>query len=170
MAYNLYEGPVLTLKAILKDVTHLVQQAEKQPNADALLKARLHEDMKPFTFQVHTVTRFTDLALARLSGKEFPEYTDDFTSYADLYARIDKVSANLEAADEATVVKYGEESAMTPLPSASPKDITGKAFVNGVAMPNIFFHLSMTYAVLRKEGVPLGKADYIMPFVTQYLQ
>jgi hypothetical protein len=48
-------------------------------------------------------------------------------------------------------------------------DLPGKAFAMGAAVPNINFHLSMAYAILRKEGVPLGKKDFIMPFVGEYI-
>lgn len=153
----------------LQALDHLVSQAEKHPNADTLLKARLYEDMNPLTFQIHAATRFSELVLARLMGREAIQYTDDLVSYSDMHARIATVLEALGQANKNTVIQQGELVAPTNLPSAGTMDISGKAFAMGAAMPNIYFHLTTAYGILRKEGVPLGKKDYAMPFALEHI-
>ncbi|CAM1506343.1 Fc.00g059840.m01.CDS01 [Cosmosporella sp. VM-42] len=169
MAFTLYDATIVEAKIALTTINHILNEAEKQPNSHSFPKARLYEDMKPLTFQVHSATRFSELVLARLSGRDAVEYEDDLVSFADMHARIAKVLEALGQADKDSVNQHGEEVAPTHLPSAGTMDIPGKAFAMGAAIPNINFHLSMTYAILRKEGVPLGKKDYIMGFATEHI-
>ncbi|KAF4978475.1 hypothetical protein FZEAL_5161 [Fusarium zealandicum] len=169
MAFTLYDATIVEAKVVLGVLDHLLNQAEKQPDSSRFPEARLHEDMNPLTFQVHAATRFSDLLLARLTGKTAGEYQNDLVSFADMHARIFMVQEALDQADKDTVNRLGEEVAPTDLPSAGSMDITGKAFAMGAAMHNIYFHLSMTYAILRKEGVPLGKKDYAMGFATEHI-
>ncbi|KAM5350275.1 hypothetical protein ACJ41O_006780 [Fusarium nematophilum] len=169
MAFTLYDATIVEAKTILTALEHLVTTAEQQPNSDSLLQARLHEDMNNLAFQVHAATRFSELLVARLSGREATQYEDNLVSYSDLHGRIATVQEALAQADKDTINRVGEEVAPTNLPSAGTMDITGKAFAMGAAIPNIFFHLSMTYAILRKEGVPLGKKDYAMSFAMEHI-
>lgn len=168
MVFTLYDATIVEVRLILATLHHLLNEAEKQPNADALLQARLYEDMKPLTFQIHAATRFSEKLLARLSGRVAVEFEDNLTSYASMHERIDNALKDLEAADKDTVNRHGEEVATTDLPSFGKMDIPGKAFAMGAAVPNIMFHLNMTYAILRKEGVPLSKKDYGMEFFKEY--
>ncbi|KEY69667.1 hypothetical protein S7711_03151 [Stachybotrys chartarum IBT 7711] len=169
MAFSLYDATVVHLLLGLDTLDHILDVAEKQPNAESLLKASLYEDMKPLTFQVHSVTRHSEKILARLSGKESVEFEDELVSFADLHARIAKVREALQKADKDEINRQGEEVAPTPLPSAGTMNITGKAYAMGAAIPNIDFHLAIAYAILRKEGVPLGKRDFIMPYVNEHI-
>lgn len=169
MSFTLYDATIVEVRLILATLHHLLNEAEKQPNAEALLQARLYEDMKPLTFQVHAATRFSEKLLARLSGREAVEFEDNLTSYAEMRERIDNALADLAKADKDTVNKHGEEVAPTDLPSFGKMDLSGKAFAMGAVVPNIMFHLNMTYAIFRKEGVPLGKKDYSMEFAKEHI-
>lgn len=169
MAFTLYDATIMVAATALKSLDNILIEAEKHPNTDSFPQAQLYEDMKPLTFQVHAATRFSELVLARLSGREAIEYEDDLKSYADMHARIAKVLEALGQSDKDTVNQVGEEVAPTNLPSAGTMDITGKAFAMGAALPNINFHVAIAYAILRKEGVPLSKKDYIMPFVSEHI-
>lgn len=169
MVFTLYDATIVEVKLVLLTLKHLLDEAEKQPNADALLQARLYEDMKPLTFQVHSVTKYTYKLLARLTGREAVEFEDNLASYAEMHKRIADALEALGEADKETVNLTGEEVAPTDLPSFGVMDITGKAFAVGAVVPNIHFHLNMTYAIFRKEGVPLGKRDYIMEFVKEHI-
>lgn len=169
MAFTLYDATIVEAKLVLATLEHLLDEAEKQPNSNTFLQARLYDDMKPFTFQIHAATRFSEKLVARLSGRESEEFEDDLTSYSDMRARIAKVLQSLEQTDKDVVNRQGEEVAPTDLPSVGIVDMAGKAFAMGAVMPNINFHLSMAYAILRKEGVPLQKKDYIMKFVNEHI-
>lgn len=169
MAFSLYDATIVEAKLALMTLTHILSEAEKHANASSFPQARLYEDMYPLTSQVHLATRFTELAVFRLSGKEAVEPENNIKTWQDMHARIDKALEALSSADKETVNKVGEEVAPTPIPSAGTMDLTGKAFAMGAALPNVNFHVSMAYAILRKEGVPLGKMDYIGAFVREYI-
>ncbi|KAL3960890.1 hypothetical protein ACCO45_006007 [Purpureocillium lilacinum] len=149
-------------------VPHHRRSAEAAKLGD-LPQARLCEDMKPLVFQVHTATNLAAKMVARLSGQEPQDLNDNLVSYDDMRVRITEVLNALASADKDLVNKLGEESAPTVMGPGRTLDIPGKAFAMGAAMPNIFFHVSMAYAILRKEGVPLGKKDFIMSFVGEHV-
>ncbi|UNI20724.1 hypothetical protein JDV02_006789 [Purpureocillium takamizusanense] len=169
MAFTLYDGSIATAKAALTTLCHIIDEAQKQPNANSLLQARLCEDMKPLVFQVHTATNLAARMVARLSGQEPLDLDDDLASYDDMRARIADVLGALAHADKDLVNRLGEESAPTVMGPGRALDIPGKAFAMGAALPNIFFHVSVAYTILRKERVPLGKKDFIMSFVGEHV-
>ncbi|CAG7556975.1 unnamed protein product [Fusarium equiseti] len=169
MAFSLYDATIVEAKLALGSLSHILKEAQKHPNAANFPQARLYEDMNPLSFQVHAATRFAEKLVARLSGRESVEFGDEVVTYDDMHSRIAKAQELLASADKETVNHCGEEVAPTALPSAGTMDLTGKAFAMGAAVPNINFHLSMAYAILRKEGVPLGKRDYITAFVGEYI-
>ncbi|CAL5870922.1 uncharacterized protein PFLUO_LOCUS5164 [Penicillium psychrofluorescens] len=168
MAFSTYDVTILTAKGALESLANILHIGEKHPNANALLAARLADDMKPLTFQVHIVTVLSEIIVARLTGREKINYEDDLSSFAEMYQRIDQVLKALDEADKDEVNKRGEQSEMTAVFSIE-KEMTGSALAHGVCIPNIFFHLSTAYAILRKEGVPLEKRDYLMPLLTKHL-
>jgi len=169
MAFTLYDGTIATAKAALTTLSHIIDEAQRQPNSETFPQARLCEDMKPLVFQVHTATNLAAKMVARLSGQEPQDLNDNLVSYDDMRVRITEVLNALASADKDLVNKLGEESAPTVMGPSRTLDIPGKAFAMGAAMPNIFFHVSMAYAILRKEGVPLGKKDFIMSFVGEHV-
>ncbi|KAF5614774.1 hypothetical protein F25303_14016 [Fusarium sp. NRRL 25303] len=169
MTFTLYDATIVEAKLALASLDHILTEAEKHSNAASFPDARLHEDMNPLSFQVHAATRFAEKLVARLSGRESAEFEDKLVTFQDMHSRIQKAQELLGKADKDVVNQQGEEIAPTALPSAGTMDLPGKAFAMGAAVPNINFHLSMAYAILRKEGVPLGKKDFIMPFVGEYI-
>lgn len=169
MVYSLYDGTIVMAQSALTSLAHILHQAEQSPNAADLLTARLHDDMKPLTFQVHIATQVTEKMLARLTGREPVVYDENLTSFPDLHERLQTAIKALGEADKDTVNRRGEEVEATALAPGTVLPMSGAAFANATAIPNIFFHLTTAYAILRKEGVPLGKRDYIMSFVTSQL-
>lgn len=169
MAFTLFDATIVEAKTALITLDHILNKAEKHPNAGSFPQARLYEDMNPLTFQVHGATRFSEKTLARLSGRGPMEFKDNLVSFADMHARIAQVLDLLAQADKDTVNRLGEEVAPTDLGAVGSMDITGKAFTIGASVPNVYFHVSMAYAILRKEGVPLGKGDYMMGFASEHI-
>ncbi|KFH47187.1 hypothetical protein ACRE_020420 [Hapsidospora chrysogenum ATCC 11550] len=169
MAFSLYDATIVALTTALTTLDDILTVAEKTAGSDRLPQARLYEDMKPLSFQVYAAARFAEKTLARLTGTPSNECADDLVSFADMHARIAEVKGLLAQADKETVNRLGEEVAPTEVPSAGSMDISGKAFAMGATVPNVNFHVATAYAILRKEGVPLGKKDYIMPFVTEHI-
>ncbi|KAE8387415.1 hypothetical protein ETB97_003693 [Aspergillus alliaceus] len=165
MVYSLYDGTIVMAKSALTSLAHILHQAEQLPNATDLLTARLQDDMKPLTSQIHIATQVTEKMIARLTGREHVVFDENLKSFTDLHERLQNAITALNEADKDIVNRRGEEVEPTTLGPDRVLPMSGAAFVNGTAIPNIFFHLTIAYAILRKEGVPLGKRDYIMSFV-----
>jgi hypothetical protein len=98
---------------------------------------------------------------ARLAGVDVPSYEDNERTFADLYARIDKTLAFTATIDAA---KFdGSETRDIVLRAGTPKErrFTGQAYLLSYGLPQFFFHVTTTYALLRHNGVELGKKDYM---------
>ncbi|KAJ5805006.1 hypothetical protein N7474_010893 [Penicillium riverlandense] len=167
MVYTIYEGFVLQTKRALTALSHILHKGEERPDASSLPSCRLHDDMKSLSYQVFAATAQTSLVLAKLTAEPFP--TEDTSkdlvyTYAEMYTRIDKALQALDAVDKDIILEHCEDVAPTPL-GGNMIPLSGIAYAC-IMQANIFFHVTTAYGILRKEGVPLGKADYILPFVT----
>ena len=169
MSFTLYDATIVAATSALTTLDNILTKAETHANAASFLTARLCEDMYPLTAQIHRATRFAELAVAQLSGRPAKQYEEDLASYADMHARIAEVLAALAKADKDTVNRIGEEVATVDVPSMGVAEMKPKAFAMGGCIPNINFHVTTAYAILRKEGVALGKTDYITPFWGEFV-
>jgi hypothetical protein len=146
------------LSAIL-DKTQAYIDAKKIDSA-ALLQFRLFPDMLNLTRQIQIATDTAKGVVARLAGVDIPTYEDNETSVAELQARIAKTIAFIEGfmpaqidgtEDKAIVTKRGDKET----------HYTGMQFLLGHAIPNVYFHTSIAFAILRHNGVEIGKRDYL---------
>ena len=146
------------LSAIL-DKTQAYIDAKKIDPA-ALLQFRLFPDMLNLTRQIQIATDTAKGVVARLAGVDIPVYEDNETSVAELQARIAKTIAFIESftpaqldgtEDKAIVTKRGDKET----------HYTGMQFLLGHAIPNVYFHVSIAFAILRHNGVEIGKRDYL---------
>jgi uncharacterized protein len=168
MAYSLYDATIPMAKGAIKSLQRIIAEAEKHPDSSQLIEARLIEDMKPLSFQVHYATFQAQALAARLSGQTFDEPERKLDSYAKLRESIEEALRALDAAEKDTVNELGE--AMTTYPVRDTTiEVPVKGIVGNLNMPNIYFHVAMTYAILRKEGVPVGKRDWTRPFLGDYI-
>jgi hypothetical protein len=169
MSYSLYDATVSMASGALKSLSHILDRAEEHPDSIKLLTARLTDDMKPLSFQVHYAAFQAQYLAAKLSGR--PDYTEpeeDLDTYEKMHARIQEALNALEETNRETVNESGEE--MTQFARRDQMmNVPVKAVVGLWNMPNIYFHVSMAYAILRKEGVPLGKRDWSRAFVSDYM-
>lgn len=162
---HLYDVSIAPLVRNLQNLKHILQQGElyaeqKKVEPQVILNSRLSIDMYPLTRQVQLVSDMSKGAGARLAGLEIPQYADDETSFEMLYARIDKTidflskiqPAQLEAAESKEVVLTIRKVDLT---------FTGLDYLQKWAMPNVYFHITTAYNILRHIGVPLGKTDYL---------
>ena len=135
--------------------------AAKSMNADAFLQARLFPDMLPLIKQVQIATDFARGISARLAGVDVPAYESTETSFADLDALIAKTLAFIGDLDAA---KFdGSEGREIVLRPGTPKErkLSGQAYLSNYGLPQFFFHVTTTYAILRHNGVAIGKKDYM---------
>lgn len=165
MGHTIYDSSILVCQGILGTLTHILKKAEEQSNAEHLLTtARLYEDMYPLTDQVRLATQYSENILARLTGREAVTFDRDLGSYSKCYERINLVLKSLKEADKDVVNAHAEVVAPTPFGPGNVVDMKSGVWVHSIALPNVYFHLTTAYGILRKEGVPLGKMDYYAGF------
>ena len=134
--------------------------ANRKIYQDALLKARLFPDMFHLTRNVTTACDSAKFTAARLSQAEPPRYEDNEASFAELQGRIAKTIAFLETIPDAAFAAAETRELAVPLaPEGTARD--GRTYLARFGLPNFYFHLATAYNILRHNGVPLGKRDFL---------
>lgn len=132
----------------------------RQIDPAVFLSARIFPDMFPLTKQVQIATDMVKGGAARLAGIEIPKYDDNEASFADLQARIARTVAFLQSIPPEQINGREDATIVLKLPSRE-LSFEGLAYVNHFVLPNLYFHASMTYALLRQAGVDIGKRDFL---------
>ncbi len=165
MSITMYDASVPCFARILRALDGVLSKAEahaaaKKIDPAVLLSARLFPDMFAFTRQVQISTDHAKGATARLAGLEVPKFEDNEQSFADLHARIAKTLAFIESVSAEQI--NGSETRDISL-KAGPRELSfkGLGYLTGYAIPNLHFHAVTAYAILRHNGVELGKADFL---------
>lgn len=156
----------LTLRQVLTWIDKTGAYAEQRGfDADVLLTCRLAPDMFPLVRQLGSACDTAKLTVSRLTGSTAPKHADDQTTWDEVRARVVDVLAWLDAAKDETYDQAGE--ARVRFGWYPGKSLGGDDYLLQFALPNFYFHVSMAYAILRHNGVPLGKADMLgaLPFV-----
>jgi len=137
---------------------------EKKFDVEVLLNARLAPDQFSFTRQVQTVCDTAKFGAARLAGQEAPAHADTEKTVEELQARIRSVINYLETFTEADFAG-ADERRISP-PRWAGKSLSGAQYLNHYLHPNFYFHVTTAYAILRHNGVGLGKMDFLgsLPF------
>ncbi|KAK4498506.1 hypothetical protein PRZ48_011164 [Zasmidium cellare] len=125
-----------------------------------LLEGKLAEDMLPLTFQIQSASNTAKGILHRIGGSEETPIKDDETTFPELYARVEKTIALLKAANKETFVDPFSPCHVK-LSKRTLDFPTALMFLQNFAMPNFFFHVVTAYGILRKEGVEVGKLDFL---------
>jgi len=167
----LYDLTVVQFTKMLNNLSAILDKGAAQAEAkkfdvSVLLNARLAPDQFNLIRQVQVATDTAKLGVARLIGKvdEAPKHADDEISLADLQARIQSVITYL--ASIKTDDFAGALERHISQPRWEGKYLTGFEFATQHAIPNIYFHVTTAYAILRHNGVDVGKKDYlgVMPY------
>jgi hypothetical protein len=165
MSFSIYDAsipPTLRmLESLSKILDKAVQHAEekKLPPSD-LLDARFAADMFPFTRQVQVVSDAAKGLAARLAGIDPPSFPDTETTFPELKERLAKTIAFVKSVSPEKV-KGAEDRTITIKFPQGEMSFTGRDFVTLFAMPNVYFHATTAYDLLRQKGVPLRKQDYL---------
>jgi hypothetical protein len=131
----------------------------KKFDVEVLLNGRLAPDQQPFIYQVQSACDYVKGAAAWLSGQALPRHPDTEKTVADLRTRIRKTIAFAETVKEAQYA--GAAARKVTLSWAPGKVIGGDDYLLQVTIPNVYFHLTTAYAVLRHNGVDVGKMDFL---------
>ncbi len=125
-----------------------------------ILSGRLIDDMLPMSRQVQIACDHAKGIVARLSGKENPKFEDTETTVAELEARIAKTLEFVKSFNPSEIDGQEERPITIKLPN-SEMTLPGQTYLVNYALPNLYFHASMAYAIARKNGVPLGKGNFM---------
>ncbi|GLA59531.1 hypothetical protein AtubIFM54640_010652 [Aspergillus tubingensis] len=170
---TLYATTLPILTSILKTLLHLLRTAERtHPNPSSLLlNSRLHPTMYPLTDQIRLVTSNSARLYARLTNHPEAETLPttllpegNLQSFAECYERIDKVLELLKDADTDVVNANAETVKPAPAGPGVEIDVTNATYAHTMVLPNIYFHLNIAYAIVRMEGVEVGKRDLYVGF------
>lgn len=159
------QSPVPMFRRTLVALSAILSKAEAHCAAQkidpgVLMAARLFPDMLPLARQVMIATDHAKGMVARLTGVENPAFPDVETTLVDLRARIDRCLAFLDAAPPEGFAG-ADARAITVKTGRGEFHFTGADYLSVWAVPNFFFHVTTAYNILRHNGVPLGKADYL---------
>lgn len=169
MTISLYAASIPVFKQMLNALSDVLNKAEAHATAkniepNALLQARLAADMFPLVRQVQIAVDFAKGVSARLAQLEVPVYDDSEVTFADLQALIAKVLAFIDGITPAQV--DGNEGIEIVTRPGTPKEkrFSGQSYLLSYGLPQFFFHVTTAYALLRHNGVEVGKRDYMGAF------
>jgi hypothetical protein len=161
---SLYEASVPQLKKMLQSLDNWLELAvdhakKKSFDPNVLASARLAPDQYSLTRQVQAACDAAKFAVARLAGKEPPKHPDTETTIDELRARVRACVSFIETVTAADF--EGAATRIIPLSFMPGKGMAGTDYLNEMALPNFYFHVTTAYAIMRHNGVPLGKMNFI---------
>lgn len=167
MSYTIYESAIVASKHLLASLEMILTKAEAHIDAASFPSKRLAEDMFPFSFQIWSVCRLAEVQVLKLQEKEvvIQEYNGELATYPEMHARIKEVISLLDTVDKDEALKHTEEITTIDFGRrVGERKISATSFCVGACIPNIYFHTTIAYAILRNAGVELSKFDYLGPF------
>ncbi len=165
MSLSMYQASVPVFVRGLTNLRAILQKARDHAEAKkidpaVLLASRLYPDMYPLTRQVQVASDAAKFCTARLAGAEPPKFDDTETTFDELEARIDKTIAFVQEIDSSKI-DGSEERVVTLKTPSRTIEFSGQSYLLHFALPNFYFHVTTAYAILRHNGVEIGKFDYL---------
>jgi hypothetical protein len=162
----MYYQTISQCTQMLKNLENWLDKAEEYAGAKTfdvgiLMTSRLAPDMKPFIYQVQSACDYVKAAAAWLSGQTPPKHEDNEQTIDEVRARIRKTVAFAESVTEAQYAGAAQQK--VSLSWAPGKALGGEDYLLHMTMPNVYFHIAMAYAILRRNGVDIGKMDFLGP-------
>lgn len=166
MSLSMYQASVPVFVRALANLRHVLQKGEEHAKAknvsDAvLLQTRLIPDMFPLLKQVQIACDMAARGAARLAGAEPKSFPDTEATLAEVYARIDAAIAYLEGFDAALFDGAEGRTIAYPHGRSGELRMQGLDYLQHYTLPNIYFHCTTAYNILREAGAPIGKADFL---------
>ena len=165
MTISMYQASVPVFVRMLTNLNVILSKGAahaqaKKIDESVLLNARLSPDMFPLTRQVHIATDFARGTGARLAGLEMQVYEDNEKTFAELMARVERTLEYLQSLKPAQIDGSEAREIVRPI-RGELKKFTGINYLLQFAMPNFYFHATTTNAILRHNGIEVGKGDFI---------
>lgn len=163
---TLYNASVPVFKQLLTALSDVLSKAEahateRKIDPAVFLQSRLYPDMFPLVRQVQIASDFAKSVPSRLAGIEVPAYDDTEQTFAELQTRIKNTLSILDGISAAQM--DGKESLEIVLRPNTPKEkkLNGETYLLNYGLPQFFFHVTTAYAILRHNGVEIGKRDFM---------
>lgn len=165
MRISMYQASVPRLANILENLSQILDKAQAHADAgrtdvSTLMNDRLAPDMYPFSKQVQIACDKARSVVARLAGMEVPFYEDDEKTLAELKMRIARSIAFIRSVPADRIDGTEDDDIALPVTGKETR-YKGMQLLLGHSMPNVYFHTAMAYAILRRNGVPIGKRDFL---------
>ncbi len=165
MSISLYDASVPIYRRMLGNLDACLAKAEDNARGrgfepGVLLDARLAPDMLPMRRQVQIACDAAKYGIARISGTDAPKHEDNETTFAELHARIAQTLAFIDGVPRERIDGQEAREVKVPLRDRTLQ-FDALSFLTGWSLPNFFFHVTTAYALLRHNGVDLGKQDYL---------
>jgi len=166
MSFSMSKASIPALELGLNALSGVLDKAQafataKKVDPSVLLGARLRPDMFALARQVQVATDLAKNGMARLAGVEPPRFEDNETTIDQLKARLAKAVAFLKGLDTQKIDAASDRAIIFPLGPDHKGEMKGDDYLNHFILPNVYFHLTAAYAILRHSGVELGKQDYL---------
>jgi hypothetical protein len=167
MSVSLYDVSIPVFTLTLNNLGAILDKAanhaeDKKVDPKVFPEARLIIDMRPLSSQIQIACDAAKGAAARLAGVEIPKHEDTETTIAELKARVAQTLEFLKSVTPAQLQGAQTREIVLQFPQLTLK-LTGLNYLTNLVLPNFFFHVTMAYAILRKNGVDLGKRDFLGP-------
>ena len=162
MTLSLYDISIPPFIHGLKSLSAILEKGRLHASADeaSLIESRLIDDMGALPFQIQRLSDTAKGCAVRVAKIEPVPMEDNEKTFPELQARIAKTIEVLEKLDSKCMDGMEDEEVVMKLRSGERR-LKGRNYVLSYAVPNFYFHLCMAYAILRKEGVQIGKLDYL---------
>jgi hypothetical protein len=165
MSLSMYQASIPVFISQLNNLSGILKKGEEHAASrkiepEIFINARLAPDMFPLSRQVQIATDGVKGCAARLAGVEVPSYPDTEKTFAELQARIAKTIAFLNTF-KAAQIDGSEERKVTLKLRGEDTTFPGQVYLLNFVLPNLYFHITTTYAILRHNGVDLGKRDFL---------
>lgn len=166
MSLSMYSASVPVFVRMFGNARKWLDKAEghaaaRKFDAANYLGLRLAPDMLPLMRQVQIASDGAKGCVARLVGVEVPKWEDNEATMADLHARLKRTVDYVQSVPVDGFEGSENREIVLPMRQGDPLRFTGEAYLKHYVMPNLYFHLTTTYALLRHAGVELGKRDYL---------
>ena len=166
MSLSMYTVSVPVFKQMLGGLNDILAKTqahvvEKEIEPNAFLQARLFPDMFSLVRQVQIACDFAKSVSARLAGVEVPAYEDTEQTFDELRARIEKTLAFVDGLDASRFEGSARRDIVLRPGTPKERTLAGEAYLLHYGLPQFFFHVTTAYALLRHNGIEIGKRDYM---------
>ncbi len=162
MSFSIYDASAPVFTAALGNMQKWLDKARAEGKDEAaLVAARLAPDMAPLSAQFQMCSDTAKFAIARLTGVEAPSMPDTETSFDELKARLQRTIDFIQGVPQSAFDGADERVVVLKFPNGMGYDFAGARYLTGFAIPNFFFHVTTAYAILRANGVAVGKSDFL---------